>query len=486
MTLVTLAQIAPIPVPGVSASFLWLAATAGALSLLTPCVFPMVPITVSYFLRHAGVSRARAFTAVAVFGLGIVATFTALGVAIAAVAGAAGLTRFAANPWVNLVIAAIFIALGLSLLGLYTVQLPLRIINSIDAAARRKGGEGGRGGGGGSSGATSALLMGVLFTLTSFTCTAPFIGTLLVAASRGQWQRPIAGMLVYSLVFALPFVVLATVPRWIGQLPRGGAWLGRVKAVMGFIEIAAAVKFISNADVVWRWGIFTHDVVLGSWVVISLLIAFYLLGAFRLPHEPPLPARVAPPLSSRPGMRSGSTQQLLPNLSGASATAAFAFIALGMYLVTGLTGRPLGTLESFLPLVDGPPPSVNAADVPAQLQWRLNDLPGALALAKREHRRVFIDFTGYTCTNCRWMESNMFSRPEVKVAMDRFVLARLFTDGDGEMYERQQTMQERQYGTIALPLYVVVDADGKTITTFAGLTRSPNAFLSFLARGSTD
>lgn len=472
MALAVLAQMTPAPVPGVSGSFLWLAATAGALSLLTPCVFPMVPITVSYFLRHAGVSRARAFMAVAVFGAGIIATFTALGVAIAAVAGAAGLTRFAANPWVNLAIAAVFVALGLSLLGLYTVQLPLHLINSVDAAARRKG----------LSGTTSALLMGVLFTLTSFTCTAPFIGTLLVAASRGQWQRPIAGMLVYSFVFALPFVVLATVPRWIGQLPRGGAWLNRVKAVMGFIELAAAVKFISNADIVWRWGIFTHDVVLGCWVAISLLIAFYLLGAFRLPHEPP----VALPVSTRAGAGFANTQQLLPNLSAGSATAAFAFMALGMWLVTGLTGRPLGTLESFLPLVDGPPPSVNAADVPAQLQWRLNDLPGALALAKREHRRVFIDFTGYTCTNCRWMEANMFSRPEVKVAMERFVLARLFTDGDGEMYERQQTMQERQYGTIALPLYVVVDADGKTITTFAGLTRSPNAFLSFLARGSTD
>lgn len=465
----------PVPVPGVSASFLWLAATAGALSLLTPCVFPMVPITVSYFLRHAGASRARAFTAVAVFGAGIIATFTALGVAISALAGASGLTRFAANPWVNLAIAAVFIALGLSLLGLYTVQLPMRLVNSVDAAARRNG----------SAEATSALLMGVLFTLTSFTCTAPFIGTLLVAASQGQWQRPVAGMLVYSLVFALPFVVLATVPRWIGQLPRGGAWLGRVKVVMGFIEIAAAVKFISNADVVWHWGIFTHDVVLGSWVAISLLIAFYLLGAFRLPHEPP-PSPTASSLPPRPGTRSGSTQQLLPNLTGAAAIAAFAFLALGMYLATGLTGQPLGTLESFLPLVDGPPPSVNAADVPAQLQWRLNDLPGALALARREHRRVFIDFTGYTCTNCRWMEANMFSRPEVKLAMDKFVLARLFTDGDGEIYERQQNMQERQYGTIALPLYVVVDADGKTITTFAGLTRSPNAFLSFLAKGSSD
>ncbi|MGI9089895.1 MAG: protein-disulfide reductase DsbD family protein, partial [Gemmatimonadaceae bacterium] len=422
------AQITPaLSVPGISASFLWLAATAGALSLLTPCVFPMVPVTVSYFLRHAGASRARAFTAVAVFGAGIVGTFTALGVAVAALVGAAGLARFAADPWVNLAIAAVFLALGLSLLGLYTIQLPSKLVSTLDAATRRSG----------ASDTTSALLMGVLFTLTSFTCTAPFIGTLLVAASRGQWQRPIAGMLVYSLVFALPFIALATVPRWIGQLPRGGAWLNRGKVVMGFFEIAAAVKFLSNADVVWRWGFFTHDIVLGSWVAISLITAFYLLGAFRLPHEPAPPPR--PERNGPNERRPGNTQQLLPHLSGATAAGAFAFMALGMWLVTGLTGRPLGTVESFLPLVDGPPPAVSADQVPAQLNWRLNDLPGALALAKREHRRVLIDFTGYTCTNCRWMEANMFSRPEIKVALDRFVLARLFTDGDGEMYERQQT-----------------------------------------------
>jgi thiol:disulfide interchange protein len=121
--------------------------------------------------------------------------------------------------------------------------------------------------------------------------------------------------------------------------------------------------------------------------------------------------------------------------------------------------------------------------VPAELHWRLNDLPAALAVARQQHRRVFIDFTGYTCTNCRWMESNMFTRPEVKVAMNRFVLARLYTDGDGDIYDKQQAMQQQRFGTIALPLYAIVDPDGKTVTTFAGLTRSPNDFLSFLSAG---
>jgi thiol:disulfide interchange protein len=448
---------------GISSSFLWLAATAGALSLLTPCVFPMVPITVSYFLRHAQTSRARAFTAVAIFGLGIIVTFTALGVTVAALVGAAGLTRFAANAWVNLGIAAIFLALALNLLGFYQLNVSSRLLSGIDSATRGRN----------QSDAMSTLLMGVLFTLTSFTCTAPFIGTLLVAASQGEWQRPIVGMLVYAIVFALPFIVLATVPRWINRLPSSGAWLNRIKVVMGFVELAAVAKFISNADLVWQWNIFTHDVVLAIWVVLALITTFYLLGAFRLPHEPPL---------ERPE-KAGSSERALPHIAASQAIPALGFLALGMWLATGLTGGTLGTLESFLPPVGGAPAAVNAADVPAELHWRLNDLPAALAVARQENRRVFIDFTGYTCTNCRWMESNMFTRPEVKVAMNRFVLARLYTDGDGDIYDKQQAMQQQRFGTIALPLYAIVDADGKTVTTFAGLTRSPNDFLSFLSAG---
>jgi thiol:disulfide interchange protein DsbD len=446
---------------GVTAAFIWLAATAGALSLLTPCVFPMVPITVSYFMRHANTTRTRAFAAVAVFGLGIIVTFTALGVGVAALVGAAGLMRFATNAWVNLAIAAIFLALALNLLGFYQLGVSSRLLGGIDSATRS----------GRLPDSASALLMGVLFTLTSFTCTAPFIGTLLVAASQGEWQRPIAGMLAYAIVFAFPFIVLATVPRWIGQLPRSGPWLNRIQVVMGFVELAAVAKFISNADLVWNWNIFTHDGVLAIWVALALIVTFYLLGAFRLPHDPPLEKR-------DPDRRSP-----LPHIGAARAIPALVFLALGMWLATGLTGGTLGTLESFLPPVGGEPPVANGADVPAELHWQLNNLPAALALARQQNRRVFIDFTGYTCTNCRWMEANMFTRPEIKVAMNRYVLARLYTDGDGDIYEKQQVMQQQHFGTIALPLYAVVDPDGKTVTTFAGLTRSPNDFLSFLNAG---
>ncbi|HSU96403.1 MAG TPA: thioredoxin family protein, partial [Gemmatimonadaceae bacterium] len=357
----------------------------------------------------------------------------------------------------------IFLGLALNLLGFYQLNVSSRVLSGIDAATRGKG----------ESDAVSTLLMGVLFTLTSFTCTAPFIGTLLVAASQGEWQRPIVGMLVYAVVFALPFIVLATIPRWINSLPSSGAWLNRIKVVMGFVELAAVAKFISNADLVWHWNVFTHDVVLAIWVVLALITTFYLLGAFRLPHEPPLER----PAAGR------TSERALPHIGASQAVPALVFLALGMWLATGLTGGTLGTLESFLPPVGGAPAAVDAADVPAELNWRLNDLPAALAVAQQEHRRVFIDFTGYTCTNCRWMESNMFTRPEVKVAMNRFVLARLYTDGDGDIYDKQQAMQQQRFGTIALPLYAIVDPDGKTITTFAGLTRSPNDFLSFLSAG---
>jgi thiol:disulfide interchange protein DsbD len=412
-------------------------------------------------MRHANTSRARAFIAVAVFGLGIIVTFTALGVGVAALVGAAGLMRFASNAWVNLAVAAIFLVLALNLLGFYELSVSSRLLGRIDSATRT----------GHLSDSASALLMGVLFTLTSFTCTAPFIGTLLVAASQGEWQRPIVGMLAYAIVFALPFIVLATVPRWIGQLPRSGPWLNRIKVVMGFVELAAVAKFISNADLVWHWNVFTHDVVLAIWVALSLIATFYLLGAFRLPHDPPAETRI-------PERANG-----LPHISAARAIPAFVFLALGMWLATGLTGGTLGTLESFLPPVGGEPPPVNSADVPVELNWHLNDLPAALALARQQNRRVFIDFTGYTCTNCRWMEANMFTRPEIKVAMNGYVLARLYTDGDGAMYEQQQVLQQQRFGTIALPLYAIVDPDSKIVTTFAGLTRSPNDFLSFLHAG---
>ena len=410
-------------------AFLWLAVTMGALSLLTPCVFPMVPITVSYFTKNASPTRARAAGSAALYGLGIVLTFTVFGSVLAAVAGAAGLNRFAANPWVNLAITALFLLFALNLFGLYELRLPVGVLSRLDGMSRRRG-----------ASAIGTLLMALTFTITSLTCTAAFIGTLLVVAAQGEWQRPIAGLLAYSATFALPFVALAMAPQLVSQLPRSGPWLARVKVVMGFLEIAAAMKFLSNVDLVWSWGVFTRGVVLVAWIVTALALAAYLA-------------------SPRP--RAGRMVAVLGTLAFAA------------WLATGVSGRRLGELEAFLP-----PATVHAAS--SELAWITNDLDAAVAQARASKRLVIIDFTGYTCTNCRWMEANMFPRPEVRAALDTFVRARLYTDGQGAVYEQQQRFQQERFRTVALPLYAIIDGDQRPVATFAGLTRDPAEFLRFL------
>ena len=356
-------------------------------------------------------------------------TFTVFGSVLAAVAGAAGLNRFAANPWVNLAITALFLIFALNLFGLYELRLPAGVLTRLDGMSRRRG-----------TSAAGTLLMALTFTVTSLTCTAAFIGTLLVVAAQGEWQRPIAGLLAYSATFALPFVALAMAPQLVSQLPRSGPWLARVKVVMGFLEIAAAMKFLSNADLVWSWGIFTRGVVLIAWIATALGLVAYLLAR-------------------RPGAG---------RLAAAAATLAFA-----VWLGTGVSGRRLGELEAFLP-----PATVHAAS--SELTWITNDLDAALVEARASNRLVIIDFTGYTCTNCRWMEANMFPRPDVRAALDTFVRARLYTDGQGAVYEQQQRFQQDRFKTVALPLYAIVDPDRRPVATFAGLTRDQDEFLRFL------
>lgn len=440
--------------------FIWLAITFGAISLLTPCVFPMIPITVSYFMKHADGDRVRTLKLATVYSVGIIATFSLLGMLLAVVFGAAGINLFAANPWVNLGIAAIFLFFAFNLFGFYEITIPSSLLSSLDKLTRTEEGKG--------SAYIGALLMGLTFTLTSFTCTSPFIGTILVSTAQGDWKMPLLGMLVFSTVFALPFFVLATVPRLLSSLPKSGGWLNSVKVVMGFLEVAAAMKFLSNVDLVWgaaamsggalNYGVvLTREVVLMIWIVIGLAIAAYILGFFRFRHDSPV-----------------------KRISAFRVVFALIFLVLCGYLTTGVLGRKLGELESFLPPKNRESRFNILGDKEAELHWMINAYDEALAKAKAENKRVFIDFTGYTCTNCRWMEANMFTRPEIKAEMEKFVLVSLYTDGDGEIYERQQQLEQDMFGTVALPFYAVVDADGKVIATFPGLTRNASEFVDFL------
>ena len=448
----TVGTTAAAPLPGGANTpslplFLWFAAVMGALSLLTPCVFPMIPITVSYFTSTNETARGKPARNALVYAAGIIATFTILGMAIAVLVGAGGIIRFAANPWVNLLVTAIFIAFALNLFGLYQIGLPASLLTRLDGATRRAGG----------SETAGILLMGLTFTLTSFTCTTPFVGTLLVMAAQGSWIWPLSGLLVFSAVFALPFFVLALMPSAVAKLPRSGSWLQSVKIVLGFVELATAMKFLSNTDLVLRWGVFTRTVVLAIWLLIAVLTGLYLLGLVGRPTGAP---------TTRPGpLRIGL---------------ALATLAVAVYLGRGLTGRRIGELESFLPPPEGGVTS-GTTSVPGELSWLVNDYDAGLARARAEHKQMLVDFTGYTCTNCRWMEANMFPRPEVTRELARFVRVRLYTDGQGELYQRQQRMEQEKLGTVALPYYAIVDSLGDVKAQFLGMTRNTDEFVQFLS-----
>jgi thiol:disulfide interchange protein len=312
--------------------------------------------------------------------------------------------------------------------------------------------------------------MGLTFSLTSFTCTVPFVGVALVSAAGGDWFYPIVGMLGFSFVFALPFFFLALFPSMITKMPKSGAWMNNIKVVMGFLEIAAAIKFISNADLVWGLGIMPRELFLGIWIGVGLLITFYILGLFRLPHDSQV--------------ETVGTMRIL---------FAIFFISISFYLVSGLTGKKLGELDAFLPPPDyeqiisagvnysGNIPTASIQTTSEQKDEWLQDYQTALKIAKDTGKPIFIDFSGFTCTNCRWMEINMFSKPEVKQLLSGMVKVRLFTDRKEEPYISNKEMQMKRFNSIELPLYVIQTADEKVIATSA-FTRNVDEFISFLKK----
>lgn len=430
-------------------SFVILAFSMGLLALLTPCVFPMIPITVSFFTHQGETGKGKPITNAIIYTLGIIATFSILGIILALTLGASGANQLAANPWVNIFIAALFIYFALSLFGMYEIELP----SALRQYSLKQEGRGG---------VMGTLFMAVTFTLTSFTCTVQFVGLLLVAASQGQWFWPMIGMVVFSAAFALPFFFLALFPQYLAKMPKSGAWLNSVKVVMGFLELAAAFKFISNTDLVWGWGFFSHNTVLAVWAVLMLLTGIYLLGKIQLPHDSPLASISVPRL-------------MLSTV----------FLTFGLYLTSGLFGQKIhGLIYSYLPpIVESESGAVrtNGASIAEEFNWYRN-LDEGLVKARETGKSVFIDFTGYTCTNCRWMEANTFTKTEVKHRFGEMILVQLYTDGGPNHRENQQYEIDR-FGTAALPFYVILSPDDDIITTFPGMTRSLDDFLDFLDKG---
>ncbi len=419
-------------------SFLALAFGAGLAAIFTPCVFPMIPITMSYFTGKKGaVSQAVAFC------LGIIFLITGLGAVTTLIFGSAGIVQLGSNPWVNGFIATIFFVFGLSLLGAFEITIPSGILTKMNDASN-------------AGGYFGALLMGLTFALASFACIGPFMGTLLAASVTGGRARPIAGMATFSAGLALPFFLLALFPGWLSKLPRSGEWLSRVKVVMGFFVLAAMLKYLYSLDAVLQTGYLTRERFLAAWVVLFAMAGFYLLGFVRLP-----------------GISSDSELGVGRLLTG------MALVVFAISLIPGMLGGRLGEIEAYIP-----PPTAGSGGVggaTSELTWVENDLAGAFAQAKAGSKYVLVNFTGYACTNCHWMKANMFTRPEVAGVMKNMVLVDLYTDGTDAPSVANQKLEEEKFKTVAIPFYVLYDPDQNVVSTFpAGLTHSSAEYLAFL------
>jgi thiol:disulfide interchange protein len=448
----TLTAAAALPVHGQGSSgsdglalFLLAAVGGGLLAIVTPCVFPLIPITLTNFVKQAEGSQAKLVRLSFGYALGIVALYVALGAACAALLGGRA-NNIAANPWVNLVEFVLFVVFALSFFETIQITLPANL-GALQQSARKHGGTAG------------LVLLGVTFVLGSFTCTAPFVGTLLVSAAGGHWFRPLLGMLVFALAFASPFFVFALFPQWIGRIPKGGVWLARFKATLGFIELAAALKFLSNADQVWQWKLLTQPVLLAAWAVVFFCAALYLWGTLRF-------GVVA---------ETETLHQRVP-LSRRLTATVFALIAL--YCFWGLAGKPIGILKTFLP-PDGY--GVAMAATNESLPWQ-GDYSQALAQAKAEGKPLLVDFTGYTCTNCRYNETQIFTHRPIQSQLANYVRVQLYTDGKDDAANAK--LQETKFGDIALPLYGIVDPQTEAVVDKTEGVQTVGGFTQFLTKSA--
>jgi thiol:disulfide interchange protein DsbD len=473
-------------------AFAFVAFLAGLSALITPCVFPLIPMTVSFF-TSGNDSRQRGLLKALVYGLSIIVIYVLIGVVVAAALGEEGPNLIATHWLPNLIFFTVFVVFGLSFLGLFEITLPNGMVNKIDAQAD-KGGWGG------------VFFMALTLVVVSFSCTGPIVASILGLATRGERITPVVGMLGFSLAFALPFTLFAIFPAWLKSLPRSGGWLNTVKVVLGFVELMLALKFLSMADLAYHWGILTRDVYLVLWIVLSALLGLYLLGKFRLSHDSPLEHL--------------SVGRLL------MAVLAFSFMT---YLIPGLFGAPLPLLAGYLPpqsnrdfsiaSAEGGASAVAATSRPAQceapryadfleLPHGLDgyfDLEQAKRCAKAQNKPIFIDFTGHACVNCRKMEASVWSDPQVlKRLREDYVVVALYVDDKAELPAAEQYISARdkqlkttlgkrnadlqitRYGFNAQPYYVVLDpndASDKPLVAPVAYEPSVAKFGEFLDRG---
>lgn len=442
--------------------FLW-GFGGGLLALLTPCVCPMIPMTVSFFLKKSK-SRSRAITDAVTYGLSIIVIYLTLGLAITGICGASTLNELATNAWFNMAFFLLLVIFGISFLGGFDIKLPSRWSNTVDSKAES------------TSGLVSIFFMAFTLALVSFSCTGPIIGTLLVeAATQGNFVGPAIGMGGFALALALPFTLFALFPSWLKEMPRSGGWLNSVKVVLGFLELALSLKFLSVADLAYGWGILDREVFVSLWVVIFALLGVYLLGKIRFSHDSPLET------------------VSLPRFFLSLASFSFA-----IYLIPGLWGAPLKGVSAFVPPLYTQDFSLYTG---GQFE-EFDDYDAGMAYAAEHNRPVLIDFSGYGCVNCRKMEAAVFDTPRVEeVIKENFVLIKLMVDDKAKLStpitvkennrtetletvgEKWSYLQRHKFQSNSQPYYIILDNEGAALTAPTFYDENITKFVEWLETG---
>jgi len=449
---------------------IFLLALGGAIiSWIMPCVYPMIPIIISFFGKMSEEKNVGKITVATFYGIGISGTFVIIGLIVGflswGVNDVAAQSRYAnlgniiaTNPWINLFLGLVFIFFALWMFGLVNINVAGKLVNKTDQAGQSS-----------KSAYMGALLLGVAFSITSFSCTVPVVGSLLVVAATGTaggMMTSLYGMIIYGVVFALPFVALSLFPKALEKLPNSGAWMETLKISFGFIEIAAAVKFLWVPDLEWGFGLLPRNIVLLIFIIIGTALIFYLLGLYKI----------------------GSAENIKPFKIGQGRIISI--------IITGLILYPIGMslahpptyhyanmprlMDEFIEALVPPPPTED--EIAKKEGWYVDQYDEALLSAKEQGKPLFIDFTGVYCANCRVMERRVFPTKSVKEQLDRMVLTRLYVDKKDSLSEIYAKLQFERYKQATQPYYVVLDpSNQETLAEIGGYV--PNGFADFLKKG---
>ena len=435
----------------------------GLLALFTPCVWPIIPMTVSFFLKRSK-DKKKGIRDAWTYGASIVVIYVALGLAITLIFGASALNALSTNAVFNILFCLMLIIFAASFFGAFELTLPSKWSNAVDSKAEQ------------TSGLLSIFLMAFTLSLVSFSCTGPIIGFLLVEVSTtGSVIAPAIGMLGFAIALALPFTLFAMFPSWLKSMPKSGGWMNVIKVTLGFLELAFALKFLSVADLAYGWRILDRETLLALWIVIFGLLGFYLLGKIKFPHD------------------DDDNTTSVPRFFMALISLAFA-----VYMVPGLWGAPLKAVSAFAPPMTTQDFNLYNNEVHA----KFDDYDAGMEYAKRNGKPVMLDFTGYGCVNCRKMEAAVWTDPKVsKLMTDDYVLITLYVDNKEPLPEHIKVMengkertlrtvgdkwsylQRSKFGANAQPFYVLIDNEGKPLNKSYSYDEDIDKYVDFLQTG---